>query len=82
MDDKTKLKIIAKTFLCANKGRWITSKEICDFINNNNLNSRSGVTPTQLSKYMGQHYCYHQKIDRQRKSGRNIWQYRISGDNV
>ena len=77
MNDKTKLKIITKTFLCANRGKAFTSREICDFINNNNLGTRSGVTPTQLSRYMGQAFCAREGIDRERASGRNVWHYSV-----
>ena len=77
MNDKTKLKIITKTFLAANKGKWYSSRELCDFINNNNLNIRHGVTSTQLSKHLTPAFCQREGIDRQRKSGRNVWQYKV-----
>ena len=79
MNDKDKLKIIAKTFLTVNKGKWYNSKEICDFINNNNLCVRNGVVPTQLTRYMGEHYCRNQGIDRKRGPGRSVWYYSIGG---
>lgn len=73
VDDKAKAKIIMKTFLYANKGKWFTSREICDFINNNPLGVKGGVTPTGLSKMIN---C-HDRISRKRKSGRNVWQYGV-----
>jgi len=79
MDNKTKLKIITKTFLAANKGKSFTSREICDFINNNNLAVRGGVTSTQLSRYLTPQYLRLEGIDRERKNSRNVWYYGISG---
>ena len=79
MDDKTKLKIIVKTFLCANKGKWFNSRELCDFINNNKLNTRHGVTSTQLSKYLTTAFCNREGIDRDRRNSRNVWYYSIGG---
>ena len=73
VDDRAKAKIIMKTFLYANKGKWFTSKEICDFINSNPLGVKGGVTPTGLSKLVNNH----DRINRKRKSGRNVWLYGV-----
>ena len=73
VDDREKAKIIMKTFLYANKGKWFTSKEICDFINSNPLGVKGGVTPTGLSKLVNNH----DRINRKRKSGRNVWLYGV-----
>ena len=73
VDDRAKAKIIMKTFLYANKVKWFTSREICDFINNNPLGVKGGVTPTGLSKMIN---C-HDRINRKRKSGRNVWLYGV-----
>lgn len=38
LDEKTKAKYVIKTFLCCNKGRKFTAREICNFIVENKLN--------------------------------------------
>ena len=75
MKDKEKVKLIVKTFLCANKGKWYSSKELADFINNNKLGVKGGISPTGLSKLFHQH----DGIDRRRKNHKSVWEYGING---
>ena len=42
-ETKKKVKLIVRTFLAANKGKSYTSKQICDFINENNLGRYFGA---------------------------------------
>ena len=39
-EEKVKMKYVLKTFLCANKGKKYTAKEIYTFIVDNKLNSK------------------------------------------
>ena len=77
MKDKTKLRVIVKTFLCANKGKYYTSRELCDFINSNDLATRLGVTPTSLSRFLDPALLRREGIDRERKNNRNVWYYGV-----
>ena len=73
MTDKSKAKLIAKTFLCVNKGKYFTSKELCEFINNNKLGVKGGVTPTGLTHSFNQQ----DGITRRRKNNKNVWEYAV-----
>lgn len=77
MKDKAKLKIIVKTFLCANRGKWFTSRQICEFINHNDLGTRAGVTPTSLTRFLNTDFLYRERISRERKNSRNVWYYAV-----
>lgn len=77
--DKTKMKIVIKTFLCANRGKWYTSKQLCDFINANNLGGRFGVTSTELTKFLNPQFLRREGIDRDRRNNKNVWHYCIGG---
>ena len=79
VSDNLKLKLVIKTFLCANRGKWFTSKQLCDFINSNRLVGRSGITPAQLSQYLKPQLLRSEGIDRVRRNGRNVWHYSIGG---
>ena len=79
--DKTKMKIVIKTFLCANRGKWFTSKQLCDFINSNKLGGRFGVTPIQLTKFLNPQFLRAEGIDRDRKYNDTVWHYSIGGNN-
>ena len=41
LNEKVRAKYVILTFLCCNRGRKYTAKQICDFIVRNNLNSRN-----------------------------------------
>ena len=76
-ETKKKVKLIVRTFLAANKGKSYTSKQICDFINENNLGIRSGVMSSEIGTVCDNQFCYHYGIDRVRSSGRNVWNYNM-----
>ena len=78
-ETKKKVKLIVRTFLSANKGKSYTSKQLCDFINYNNLGIREGVMTSELGGILNSTFCYQYGIDRERKSNRNIWHYSIGG---
>ena len=77
LDKKSKIVLIVKVFLTTNKGKWFTSKQLCDFINNNDLNVRNGVNPTSLSRSLNDNVLRKEKIDRRRRSSRNVWEYGV-----
>lgn len=52
--EKTKrvLGVVIKTFLLCNPGKKFSSREICDFVNNNRVGLQGGVNPKQVSRYL------------------------------
>ena len=81
-ETKKKVKLIVRTFLAANKGKSFTSKNICDFINSNNLGVRDGVMTSQIGTILDTQFCYQYGITRERKNGRNVWNYSVGGDGL
>ena len=76
-ETKKKVKLIVRTFLAANKGKSYTSKQICDFINENNLGIRGGVMSSEIGTVCDNTFCYQYGITRERKNGRNVWDYSV-----
>ena len=76
-ETKKKVKLIVRTFLAANKGKSFTSKQLCDFINDNGLGVRDGVMSGQLGTILDSTFCYQYGIDRVRGSGRNVCHYSV-----
>ena len=76
-ETKKKVKLIVRTFLAANKGKSFTSKQICDFINDNGLGVRDGVMSSELSRALNDQFCWKYGVTRTRKSGRNVWHYSV-----
>ena len=76
-ETKKKVKLIVRTFLAANKGKSYTSKQLCQFINDNGLGVRDGVMSSQLGTIMDSAFCNQYGIDRERKSSKNIWYYSV-----
>ena len=81
-ETKKKVKLIVRTFLAANKGKSFTSKQICDFINDNGLGVRDGVMTSQIGTILDTQFCYQYGITRERKNGRNVWNYSVGGDGL
>ena len=76
-ETKKKVKLIVRTFLAANKGKSYNSKDLSDFINDNGLGIRDGVTSSQLGTIMSTQFCYQYGVTRERKSSKNIWYYSV-----
>lgn len=76
-ETKKKVKLIVRTFLAANKGKSFTSKQLCDFINDNGLGVHGSVMSGQLGNILDSTFCYQYGIDRERASGRNVWHYSV-----
>lgn len=80
MPDKMMVRLIVKIFLLANKGKWYTSRQLCDFINSNGLISGWGVAPSSLSRYLDKNYLNREGISRERKNSKNVWHYGVMLD--
>ena len=75
MKDNDKARFIVKIFLTANKGKYYTSKQLCEFINGNDLGVKWGVTSTSLSKLLSADWLQSVDIKRRRKNSKNVWEY-------
>lgn len=50
-NEKVKMKYVIKTFLCANKGKKYTSRQLCNFIVKNKLNSKNSyINPSAVTR--------------------------------
>ena len=76
-ETKKKVKLIVRTFLCANKGKWFSGRQLCDFINSNGFGIRDGVMPSELSHVLDRNFCYKFGVTRDRKNSRNVWHYSV-----
>lgn len=76
-ETRKKVRWIVKAFLCANKGKSYTSKELCDFVNVN-FNIGDGVMSGERGRALDGSFCSRQGIDRVRSSGRNVWHYGVA----
>jgi len=76
-DTKRKVRLIVRAFLCANKGKSYTSKELCEFVNGNDFGIKDGVMSSEMGRALNSQFCWQYGIDRTRKSGRNVWHYSV-----
>ena len=76
-ETKKKVKLIVRTFLYANKGKSYTGKQLCEFINTNDFGIRDGIMTSELGHVLDRNFCYKYGVDRERKSGRNVWHYKV-----
>ena len=79
-ETKKKVKLLVRAFLCANKGKTFTTKQICDFINENNFGMRDGIMASELSRIMNSQFCWKYGISRERKRSNTIWHYGVMLD--
>lgn len=79
-ETKKKVKLLVRAFLCANKGKTFTTKQICDFINENNFGMRDGIMASELSMIMNSQFCWKYRITRERKRSNTIWHYGVMLD--
>lgn len=75
-----KVKLIIKTFLTAQQGKKFTSKQIAEFINNNNLGlgnySVSAWTVTRWLKTASERSLL-SEVKMQRTGRKNVWEFWI-----
>lgn len=77
MKDKDKIRFAVRVFLCANKGKMFTSKQISDFCNEFGFGGRSGCTSANIGRIMNKYWLDRVGISRDRKSSRHVWYYGV-----
>ena len=77
LNEKLRAKYVILTFLCCNRGKKYTAKQICDFIVRNNLNSRnSEVHHNAISRLVEgdkRSKSVLQDVQVEKRSGRNYY---------
>ena len=76
-ETRKKVRWIVKAFLCANKGKSYTSKELCQFVNDNDFGINMGVMSAEMGRALNGQFCWKEGITRSRSSGRNVWYYSV-----
>ena len=77
MKDKDKMRIAIRAFLCANKGKRYSSKQLSDFLNEHRFSGRFGCTSANVARLLDGNWLQSQGISRIRKNGKNIWYYGV-----
>lgn len=74
-----RVRVLIKSFLCANKGKKLSAREIANFINTYNFGlNRHQVTPEKVTRMIQADYnssSILHEIQRERKNGRYAWRY-------
>ena len=77
LNEKVRAKYVILTFLCCNRGRKFTAKQICEFMVNNHLNSRnSEVHQNAISRMIQSDKntkSVLQDVQVEKRSGRNYY---------
>jgi len=77
---ENKAKVIIKTFLLANKGKKYTSKEIAEFINNNNFGlGKYGVSNVTITKWItnAKPNTILHEVNSDRPTKKHLWRFWI-----
>jgi len=77
MKKNEKARFAIFVFLCANKGKWFTSKQINEFFNTNNIIGQGGLTNTGLSRLLTPGYLRKKGIKRERPNPYEVWKYAV-----
>ena len=77
MKKNEKARLAVWVFLCANKGKWFTSKQINDFFIEHNVISHGGLTHTSLTKLLTPSYLQQKGIKRERPNPHEVWKYAV-----
>ena len=77
MKDKDKIRFAVRVFLCANKGKMYSSKQLSEFLNEFRLGGRSGCTSANVARALTGNWLQSKRISRERKNGKNIWYYGV-----
>ena len=56
MKDKDKMRIAIRAFLCANKGKRYSSKQLSDFLNEHRFSGRFGCTSANVARLLDGNY--------------------------
>ena len=79
MKDKEKIRLAVRVFLCANKGKWFTSKQLSDFLNEYGFGGLAGCTSSNIGRLLTSRWVHSNGITRQRKSSKKVWYYGVVG---
>ena len=77
MKKNEKARFAIFVFLCANKGKWFTSKQINEFFTNNHIISHGGLTNNGLSRLLTPSYLQQKGIKRERPNSSRVWKYAV-----
>ena len=77
MNDKEKMRLAIRVYLCANKGKRFTSKQLSEFLNEFGFGGRYGCTSTNVAKILNGSWLQQMGISRERKDKRNVWHYGV-----
>ena len=77
MKKNEKARLAVWVFLCANKGKWFTSKQINDFFLEHNVISPGGLTHSSLSRLLTKSYLRQKGIKRKRPNSYEVWKYAV-----
>jgi hypothetical protein len=77
MKAKDKMRFAIRVFLCANKGKWYSSKQLSEFLNEFGLGGRSGCTSANVARLLTSNWLFSNGISRERKNAKNIWYYGV-----
>ena len=77
MKDKDKIRLVVRAFLCANKGKWYSARELCEFVNVNGFGGRSGATVRSVSRMLDANWLFKVGIKRERKNNKQVWKYGV-----
>ena len=77
MKDKEKIRFAVRVFLCANKGKMFTSKQLSDFCNEFGFGGRAGCTSANVGRLLTKMWLDRVGISRERKNRKNVWYYGV-----
>ena len=77
MNVKEKMRLSIRVYLCANRGKWYTSKQLSEFLNEFGLGGRGGCTSANVARLMTSNWLQSKGIKRERKNAKNIWYYSV-----
>jgi hypothetical protein len=77
MKKNEKARLAVWVFLCANKGKWFTSKQINDFFIEHNVISHGGLSHSSLSRLLTPGYLQQKGIKRERPNSTGAWKYAV-----
>ena len=77
MNDKEKIRLAVRVFLCANKGKRYTSKQLSEFLNEFGFGGRGGCTSTNVARLLTNTWVQERGITRRRKDKKTVWEYGV-----
>lgn len=77
MKDKERIRFAIRVYLCANKGKRFTSKQLSDFCNEFGFGGRCGCTSRDVGRLLNINWLNRGGISRVRKNNKAIWYYGV-----